>query len=406
MTLGERIAGLRKEKGLSQEALGELVGVTRQAVSKWEADKALPDVNNCVAMSKVFEISLPQLLDLEEETMESPPTDLNEQQLRMVERMTERYTEAQQRIRRRWRWPAILLACVLLVGAAWLWEWLDAMNRRVDYLSGEMAGMQGEIISGVGNEVRETMEEERSLITQYNAEVVSADVLEETVTFAVSVTLKEGGADTIVSFVSRGGDTLEIVPAEHQGGLYYTAEVTCPIMDNPPIDLLVEQDGVSRSQPLSTESYESDYAIRLGGDVRWAALLQSGLAADAIEAVDVFAFLDPGKGLEKPLELIALEIGLFRNEKLTETLPLDVSAGNRGALNDWSFHQEVDIPIAKGIVDAGDTLTFVLLAEDNYGRKASCIISRYKVLEDSSLDDLTHEKLQLDDGTFGTEVWR
>ena len=45
MTLGERIASLRKEKGLSQEALGELVGVTRQAVSKWEADKTLPDVN-------------------------------------------------------------------------------------------------------------------------------------------------------------------------------------------------------------------------------------------------------------------------------------------------------------------------------------------------------------------------
>lgn len=41
MTLGERIASLRKEKGLSQEALGELVGVTRQAVSKWEADKTL-----------------------------------------------------------------------------------------------------------------------------------------------------------------------------------------------------------------------------------------------------------------------------------------------------------------------------------------------------------------------------
>ena len=115
MTLSEKLQNLRKAAGLSQEALAEQLGVTRQAVSKWEADKALPDVNNCVAMSKVFEISLPQLLDLEEETMESPPTDLNEQQLRMVERMTERYTEAQQRIRRRWRkfragrcrWPEI-----------------------------------------------------------------------------------------------------------------------------------------------------------------------------------------------------------------------------------------------------------------------------------------------------------
>ena len=58
MTLGERIASLRKEKNLSQEGLGELVGVSRQAVSKWEADRALPDVNNCVAMSRVFGISL------------------------------------------------------------------------------------------------------------------------------------------------------------------------------------------------------------------------------------------------------------------------------------------------------------------------------------------------------------
>ena len=38
MTLGQRIAALRKEKGLSQEGLGELVGVSRQAVSKWEAE--------------------------------------------------------------------------------------------------------------------------------------------------------------------------------------------------------------------------------------------------------------------------------------------------------------------------------------------------------------------------------
>lgn len=44
MTLGTRIAALRRERGLSQEALGELVGVSRQAVSKWESDSALPDV--------------------------------------------------------------------------------------------------------------------------------------------------------------------------------------------------------------------------------------------------------------------------------------------------------------------------------------------------------------------------
>ena len=44
MTLGQRIQALRKEKGLSQEALGEALGVSRQAVSQWEADASLPEL--------------------------------------------------------------------------------------------------------------------------------------------------------------------------------------------------------------------------------------------------------------------------------------------------------------------------------------------------------------------------
>ena len=42
MTTGEKIAALRKEQGMSQEALGEKLGLSRQAVSKWEADQAVP----------------------------------------------------------------------------------------------------------------------------------------------------------------------------------------------------------------------------------------------------------------------------------------------------------------------------------------------------------------------------
>lgn len=47
------------------------MGVSRQAVSKWESDSALPDVNNCVALSRAFGITLAQLLELEEETAPS-----------------------------------------------------------------------------------------------------------------------------------------------------------------------------------------------------------------------------------------------------------------------------------------------------------------------------------------------
>ena len=43
MTLGQRIQELRKQSGLSQEALGEALGVSRQAVSKWEGDNGIPE---------------------------------------------------------------------------------------------------------------------------------------------------------------------------------------------------------------------------------------------------------------------------------------------------------------------------------------------------------------------------
>ena len=44
MTLGQRIQELRKQKGLSQEGLGEMLGVSRQAISRWEMDGAVPEV--------------------------------------------------------------------------------------------------------------------------------------------------------------------------------------------------------------------------------------------------------------------------------------------------------------------------------------------------------------------------
>ena len=66
MTLGQRIQALRKEKGLSQEALGEALGVSRQAVSQWEADASLPELDKLVGLSRLFGLPLGDLLQLEE----------------------------------------------------------------------------------------------------------------------------------------------------------------------------------------------------------------------------------------------------------------------------------------------------------------------------------------------------
>ena len=57
MTLGERIAQARKLAGLSQEQLGDRLGVSRQAVSKWESGQTNPDVAYVAEMCRLFGVS-------------------------------------------------------------------------------------------------------------------------------------------------------------------------------------------------------------------------------------------------------------------------------------------------------------------------------------------------------------
>ena len=58
---GQRIAALRKEKGMTQEALAQRLGITNQAVSKWESDQCCPDIMQLPALADIFEISMDAL---------------------------------------------------------------------------------------------------------------------------------------------------------------------------------------------------------------------------------------------------------------------------------------------------------------------------------------------------------
>lgn len=72
MTFGEKIQKLRKEAGLSQEELSYQLGVSRQAISKWERDNGYPETEKIVRMSKIFNVTLDYLLN--EEGTQAPET--------------------------------------------------------------------------------------------------------------------------------------------------------------------------------------------------------------------------------------------------------------------------------------------------------------------------------------------
>ena len=81
MTIGQRIAQKRKELGLSQEALGSKLGVSRQSIYKWEADSALPEVDKLIALSRLFGVTTDYLLGLTD-TPEPPfPVSASEREL-------------------------------------------------------------------------------------------------------------------------------------------------------------------------------------------------------------------------------------------------------------------------------------------------------------------------------------
>lgn len=67
-----RLVQLRKQHSLSQEELAEKLGISRQAVSKWERAEASPDTDNLIALAKLYNVSLDDLLKTDEEP-ETPP---------------------------------------------------------------------------------------------------------------------------------------------------------------------------------------------------------------------------------------------------------------------------------------------------------------------------------------------
>ena len=143
MTIGQRVAQKRKELGLSQEALGDQLGVSRQSIYKWESDSALPEIDKLIALSRLFGVSVGWLLGVEEppqdDGAEAEPApeagELTEAQLRMVEEIVARYTAAlpqpPSRRRRKWLKAAVIAAALCLVGGLYsLSKQLDRMDQQ------------------------------------------------------------------------------------------------------------------------------------------------------------------------------------------------------------------------------------------------------------------------------------
>ena len=109
MQLGEKLSALRKQHSMTQMELAEKLGVSRQAISKWECGSAEPSADNLVAIGKLFEIPVEALAEESPQLGQAPPArtaDLGE------------LAGAGRRRPYMWIWAALLTACMVLSAIA------------------------------------------------------------------------------------------------------------------------------------------------------------------------------------------------------------------------------------------------------------------------------------------------
>ena len=216
MTTGQRIAAKRRELDLSQEGLGEALGVSRQSIYKWESDSSLPDVDKLVALSRLFHVSVGWLLGVEEDQEEHISNDLSPAQLKLVEEILSRYQQSsqltaeqqervselvEQKVResrsprhRRLRYGAACLALllVLLAGRS-LFARLKELDRQYTDLANSVGNITYSVNSQIGSitsRVEEILKSQNSLVADYATNIQSADLASNTVTFSVRVVPK------------------------------------------------------------------------------------------------------------------------------------------------------------------------------------------------------------------------
>lgn len=122
MRFEEKIVELRKTKGLSQEELAEQLGVSRQAVSRWELGQTLPDIPNLLQLCELFGVSADYLVREEEQTAAK-----SDQNAKTIARLTREREKTRYQARKYYytAWAAVLMAIGFLTSSVIDSRWIS-----------------------------------------------------------------------------------------------------------------------------------------------------------------------------------------------------------------------------------------------------------------------------------------
>ena len=258
MTLGQNIQTARKAKGISQEALAEKIGVSRQALGKWEKDTALPGVDNLQALAKELGVSVDALLGCAAPDTAAPAVTLNA----LRDLLDARDAEACRRRRGAWLAAAAAAALLLAVGgglAARLQTRLDGLAGQYGYLSSE--------VSRTNNDLSARMQELQNAVRQGESTVLDwgwhpLASLQDDGKMPVEVYVKprteqQGAAVTLC--VTNGSDTALYAMQRGQDGVYKARELVFTLGQDYALSVQwTNPDGTTVNENLDTVPFTKD----------------------------------------------------------------------------------------------------------------------------------------------------
>ncbi len=386
MTMGQRIAQKRKEQNLSQEALGEALGVSRQSISKWESDTSLPEIEKLVALSRLFEVSVGWLLGVEEEQPKESGgshDELTEEQLKLVEEIVGRYIAAQpkplsRRRKRVLKGAVIVAALCLTMGLFWLSGQLTKLEDQYNSLQNAVGNISGSVnsqINSIGSRVEEILQAQNSLTADYDAQWTAVDPAAGTATITASAVPKTYREGMTAQFLAECDGEVLTFPAELTEGQTFSAEFDCPLVDSILVSV-VFLDGETRETQL-LQQFDSLYSMTIPEvdlDDIWAldeAVWQDGTLSipENILTYRISEGSSYGSAAPAASDSVAavseVKVGLFHNRQFVAWgTPIEKPANYHG----FEGHSFVKFEAVSIPAKEGDTFCYALVVTDEYGR--------------------------------------
>ena len=423
-TLGRRIQESRRAAGLSQEALGERLGVSRQAVSKWEADAAVPELENLIAMSRLLGVPIGALLGVEraaedapqtaqpEKGDPAPDTGLTEQELDAVEAIAAKYMEAAERRRPRWsrkRWAVTALgtALVLLIAGGVLWGKVSAMDRQLQEMGQRMDGMQSSVsgqISRLSGDITDILNEKANILSNSNILVTGFDLEAETVTLMVSAQPKEWTAETSAVFVARQPDGTERTTAavNNRNGTFTVEDWEVPMGEEILVSVVLNDGESNRAGTLDTlwDCLPDSFRLVVSGswDASWGSTSGHVTLKGLALRISPSSWSNADYGPTAPA---AVELCLYRNQ---ETEPEQVIPVPE-ALELWRETGFVDMSAFTDYTAGydlvpGDTMAAVVRITDWHGQTTWTVLNAFGADRDGLVKELDSK------GNWNDYIWK